>query len=68
MFLDSFSAAWQMMLGLDDTLVHIVLLSLALSGLACLLACVLGISSGAWLALVDFKGRSALITLLNTIR
>lgn len=66
MFLDSFSAAWQMMLGLDDTLVHIVLLSLALSGLACLLACVLGISSGAWLALVDFKGRSALITLLNT--
>lgn len=67
MFWDSFVAAWQMLVGLDPALIEVVRRSLALSAVACLLACVAGIASGAWLALVDFKGRGAVITVLNTM-
>ena len=52
--------------GLDAQLVAIVLRSLAVSGLACLLACALGLLFGAWLAVSRFAGRAALLALLNT--
>ena len=66
MFIDSLIAAWGMLISLDSTLFEIIFRSLALSAMACLLACVLGIASGSWLALVDFRGRGAVLTVLNT--
>ena len=41
--------------------------SLAVSGLACLIACVVGVVLGAWLAVATFPGRGALLALVNTL-
>jgi len=37
------------------------------SGLACLIACVVGVVLGAWLAVATFPGRGALLALVNTL-
>ncbi len=41
--------------------------SLAVSGLACLLACSAGLVLGAWLGVARFGGRGAVLALLNTL-
>ena len=41
--------------------------SLAVSALACLLACSVGLLLGAWLAVARFAGRGAVLVLLNTL-
>ncbi len=50
---------------LDAGLVRIVLLSFQVSGVAVLVASLLGLPFGAWLALARFPGRQSLIALLN---
>jgi tungstate transport system permease protein len=51
----------------DPGLWAIVLRSLVVSGLACALACSIGLLLGAWLGVVRFKGRSAVLALVNTL-
>jgi tungstate transport system permease protein len=65
-FGDSFTTAWQLILSLDAGLWTVVGRSLAVSATACLLACVVGLSAGAWLGVARFRGRSVVITLLNS--
>jgi tungstate transport system permease protein len=48
-------------------LLSIVARSLAVSGLACVFACGLGLVLGAWLAVARFAGRGALLAVLNTL-
>ncbi|MEY3144820.1 MAG: hypothetical protein RL342_491 [Pseudomonadota bacterium] len=65
-FTDSAAAALQLIASNDPALWAIVGRSLAVSGSACLIAVVLGLSFGAWLGVARFPGRPALLTLLNT--
>lgn len=51
---------------MDPQLVSVVLRSLAVSGLACLLASGLGLLLGAWLGVARFAGRGVVLALLNT--
>jgi tungstate transport system permease protein len=66
-FHDSALRAWQLIAGADAQLVAIVSRSLAVSGLACLLACAAGLVLGAWLGVARFAGRGAVLTGLNTL-
>ena len=66
-FADSLRAAWVLVLGWDAALAQVVLLSLAVSASACLLAAGVGLAGGAWLAVARFPGRRVLIALLNTL-
>lgn len=66
MFVDSLLIAWELLVSFDPALYAVVGRSLALSAIACALACVLGLSAGSFLALRDFPGRGALLTVLNT--
>ncbi|MDX1329420.1 MAG: ABC transporter permease, partial [Burkholderiaceae bacterium] len=66
MFVDSLLIAWDLLVSFDPALYAVVGRSLALSAIACALACVLGLSAGSFLALRDFPGRGALLTFLNT--
>ena len=65
-FWDSAAMALQLVAGGDPQLLAIVARSLAVSALACLLACSGGVLLGAWLGVARFRGRAVLITLLNT--
>jgi tungstate transport system permease protein len=58
--------ALQLLADLNPTLVQIALRSLAVSTMACLLACAVGLAAGAWLGVARFRGRGALLTVLNT--
>jgi tungstate transport system permease protein len=66
-FSDAFLAALQLIAGMDAGLLTVVGRSLAVSGLATLIACALGLVAGAWLAVARFAGRGAVLTLLNTL-
>ncbi len=66
-FSQSVYSALQLVLGQDPQLFAIVQRSLLVSALACLLACVLGLALGAWLGVARFRGRAAVLTLLNTL-
>jgi tungstate transport system permease protein len=66
-FQESVLRALQFIVGADATLVSIVARSLAVSALACAIACLLGLVFGAWLAVTRFAGRGALLTVLNTL-
>lgn len=65
-FVDSLSAAGHLLLSGDPVLWSIVGRSVAVSAWATLLACAAGLVVGAWLAVVSFRGRTVLVTLLNT--
>ena len=52
---------------LDPVLMSVLRRSLAVSALACLLACSVGLAFGAWLAVARFTGRSAVLVVLNTL-
>ena len=59
--------AWSLVIGFDARLAQIVSLSLAVSGMACVLAAGLGMAAGAWLAVARFPGQRALVAALNTL-
>ena len=65
-FSESALTALRLIAGADPTLGAIVVRSLAVSASACAIACVLGLLLGAWLGVSRFRGRGALLTLLNT--
>jgi len=65
-FSSSFAQAWQLLAQGDASLWQIVSRSLAVSAAACAIACAWGMALGAWLAVARFRGRGALLTVLNT--
>ena len=65
-FSSSFSTAFSLITSFDPTLQGIVARSLAVSGLACLIACSVGLLLGAWLGVSRFRGRGVVLALLNT--
>ncbi len=65
-FTHSAATAWQLVASMDAQLLSIVARSLAVSATACVLACCLGLPLGAWLGVVRFPGRMAVLALLNT--
>ncbi len=64
---ESTRAALQLVTSLDPVLWAVVGRSLAVSGLACLLAAGVGLLVGAWLGVARFPGREAALTVLNTL-
>ena len=65
-FSESVATAFQLILQADSALLAIVARSLAVSACACLLACSVGLLAGAWLGAVQFRGRGAVLNVLNT--
>ena len=65
-FTSSAATALDLIFSLDANLLTIVGRSLAVSALACVLACAVGLVLGAWLGVARFTGRGAVLTLLNT--
>lgn len=61
----AFGAAFGLMIGLDPQFVQIVGLSLRVTLSAVVIAAVIGLPLGAWLALSRFPGRSGIIVLVN---
>jgi tungstate transport system permease protein len=66
-FQESLAQALQLVAGADAGLFAIVGRSLAVSSLACLIACTLGLFCGAWLAVARFPGRGWAVVVLNTL-
>ena len=62
----SLATAGELLLSADPVLWAIVVRSLWVSACATLLACALGLLLGAWLGVARFRGRDAVLTLLNT--
>ncbi|HWS74580.1 MAG TPA: ABC transporter permease [Quisquiliibacterium sp.] len=66
-FSESARLAFALLAGSDTSLWPIVRLSLGVSGAATLLAALLALPLAAWLALTPFRGRGAVIALLNAL-
>jgi tungstate transport system permease protein len=66
-FSGSLAQAWALLAGFDAHLVEIVVRSLVVSGSACAIACTLGLAAGAWLGIARFRGRGAVLTVLDTM-
>lgn len=65
-FSDSAHSALQLIFSADPSLLAIVARSLAVSALACALACVLGLPAGAWLGVARLSGQGVLLAVLHT--
>ena len=65
-FSDSAVTAFSLITSLDPLFAGIVGRSLAVSALACLIACSAGLLLGAWLGVARFRGRAVVLALLNT--
>ena len=63
----AFAAALGLLLSGDAMLWSVVGRSLAVSASACLIGSLLGLCLGAWLAVARFRGREAMLALLNTL-
>ena len=63
----AFTAAFSLIFGLDPQFLQIVGLSLRVTLTAVLIAALIGLPLGAWLALARFPGRSAVIVLVNVL-
>lgn len=63
----AFALAFKLILSLDSDLLEIVLLSMRVSLMATLLACLIGMPLGALLAISRFRGRGLLITVVNAM-
>ena len=63
---ESLARAWELVALADPLLYSIVGRSLAVSGLACLAGCALGLVLGGWLGVARFPARGAVVTVLNT--
>lgn len=66
-FAESVTVALQLVLSGDAALWQIVGRSLAVSASACALACLLGLLAGTWLGVARFPGRTAVVTVVNTL-
>ena len=66
-FCQSALTALHLLVSADPALWSIVARSLAVSGLACLLACTLGLPFGAWIGVARFPLRGAVLALVNTL-
>ncbi|MES2784164.1 MAG: ABC transporter permease [Pseudomonadota bacterium] len=66
-FSESAAAALALIFSWDPMLASIVVRSLAVSSTACAIACGVGVVAGAWLGVARFRGRGALLTVLNTL-
>jgi len=66
-FIDAAHAALSLLWQADARLAQVVGLSLYVSGVACLIASVLGMALGAGVAVSRFTGRGVLIAALNTL-
>ena len=66
-FSESVITAIHLMASLDATLLAIVARSLSVSITASVIGCVIGLLAGAWLGVARFRGREAVLTLLNTL-
>ena len=65
-FSSSLATAFALITSFDPLLASIVLRSLAVSACACVLACSAGLLLGGWLGVSRFRGRGAVLALLNT--
>jgi tungstate transport system permease protein len=66
-FSESVITALELVLSGDAGLWEIVARSLSVSTTSSILACTLGLAIGAWIGVVHFPGRGAIITFLNTL-
>ena len=66
-FSESVATALQLIAGADPLLLSIVVRSLAVSGIACAIACGAGLLLGARLGTARFAGRGVVLTALNTL-
>jgi tungstate transport system permease protein len=66
-FADSVRQAAHLVVSADPQLLHIVGLSLSVSGIACVVATTLGMLLGGIVAVWRFPGRAAVLTVLNTL-
>jgi ABC-type tungstate transport system substrate-binding protein len=66
-FAQSLSTAVGLVRDADPQLTRIVLLSLSVSGAACLIGAIFGLAGGAWLAVTRVPGRRVLTAALNTL-
>ena len=66
-FGDAFGLAFRLVLSADPDLIEIVWLSLRVSLMAVVIACVIGLPLGATVAITRFKGRSVILVLLNAL-
>ncbi len=66
-FAESFATAFALIVHAEPVLLRTVLLSLQVSGSACLIAACLGLPLGAWLAVAHFPGHRLLVLVLNTL-
>jgi tungstate transport system permease protein len=64
---ESFATAARLIVDADPALVRIVMLSLAVSGSACIASAGLGLFAGAWLAAARFRGRRIVLVALDTL-
>jgi len=64
---ESFREAFHLIIRLDPETMRIALLSIKVSSLSTLAASLLGVPLGACIALNNFRGRRAVITVLNTL-
>ena len=66
-FADSARTALDLIASFDPALWTIVARSLAVSATACVIAYGIGLAAGAWLGVMRFRGRGAVLTVLNTL-
>ncbi len=66
-FTEAFRLAFALVLSGDADLIEIVGLSLRVSLSAIVLACLIGLPLGAWLAIARFRGRRAVLVLVNAL-
>jgi ABC-type tungstate transport system substrate-binding protein len=64
---DSLTLALRLVASGDTEVLRVVLLSLQVSGLACLFGALVGLGLGAWLAVARFRGIAAAVWVLNTL-
>jgi len=64
--ISGFKSAFLLILNFNPELLSIIFLSLKVSGMALLIATLLGLPLAAWLGLKRFPGRGLIINLVNT--
>lgn len=64
---EAFAAAWRLIAGFDAELAQVIGLSLQVSLTAVMIATLIGLPTGAMIAVERFRGRQALIVLLNAL-
>ena len=64
---DSVRSAFLLLCGLDQELLQIIYVSLKVSSISTLIASVVGIPAGFFIAFEEFRGKRLLVTVLNTL-